>query len=163
LKRTTELALRFVPLTVSVKAAVPAVLLVGLRLVIVGDGLLTVRVRACEVPPLGVGLKTVILNVPPTAMSAAGICVVNDVALTNVVVRLLPFKRMTELALKFVPVAVNVNAEPPAVRLVGLILLSVGEGLFTVRLMALDVPPAGVGLNTVIGKVPPTAVSADVI
>ena len=74
-----------------------------------------------------------------------------------------PLKRTTELPLKFVPVAVSVKAEPPAVLLVGLILLSVGVGLLTVKLTALEVPPPGVGFITVIEKVPPVATSADVI
>lgn len=71
--------------------------------------------------------------------------------LTKVVVRLLPLKRTTELLLKFVPVAVRVKKEPPAVLLVGLILLRVGVGLLTIKLTALEVPPPGARFKTVIG------------
>ena len=48
----------------------------------------------------------------------------------NVVVRLLPFQRTTEELTNFFPVAVSVNAAPPAVALLGERELSVGEGLF---------------------------------
>ena len=149
--RTTELALKFVPLTVRVKAGPAAVLLVGLILVMVGDGLLTVNVRELEVPPPGVGLKTVMLKVPPTAISVDVICAVSVVLLTKVVVRSLPLKRTIELLLKLDPVAVKVKEEPPAVLLVGLILLRLGVGLLTAKLTALEVPPPGDGLKIVIG------------
>ena len=163
LKRTMELMVKFVPVAVSVKAALPADLLVGLILLNVGDGLLTAKLTALDVPPPGVGFKTVIAKVPPAAISAAVICAVNWVLLTKVVVRLLPLKRTTELLLKLVPVAVSVNAAVPAVLVVGLMLLSVGDGLVTVKFTALEVPPPGDGFKTVIGKVPPTATSANVI
>ena len=88
---------------------------------------------------------------PPSAISAAIIWAVSLVLLTNVVVRLLPSKRTIELLLKFEPFAVSVKALVPAVLLVGLMLLSVGTGLLTVNVRELDVPPPGVGLNTVIG------------
>ena len=59
LKRTTELLLKLVPLTVSVKAVSPAVLLVGLMLLNIGTGLLTVKLTGLDSPLPGVGLKTV--------------------------------------------------------------------------------------------------------
>ena len=68
---TTEVFLKFVPVTVRVKAAAPAFLLVGLMLVSVGTGLLIVRSTAFEVPPPGVGLKTVMGNIAATVWSAA--------------------------------------------------------------------------------------------
>jgi hypothetical protein len=63
-----------VPLTVRVKAEPPAVAEEGLRLVVVGTGLLgllIVKVWALEVPPPGEGVNTVTPAVPATAMSAA--------------------------------------------------------------------------------------------
>ena len=50
-----------------------------------------VNVNEFDVPPPGVGFRTVIAAVPALAMSAAVIAAVNCVALTNVVVRALPF------------------------------------------------------------------------
>lgn len=77
------------------------------------------------------------------------------------------FHLTTELAIKFEPLTVNVNAAPPAVALVGLRLVSTGIGLpaggFTVRLTELDNPPPGNGLKTVIGNEPPVCTSAAVI
>lgn len=46
---------------------------------------------ADEVPPPGLGLNTVTLAAPGTAMSAAGMAACNWVAETNVVGRVLPF------------------------------------------------------------------------
>ena len=73
---TTELEMKLVPFTVRVKPAPPAVADEGLRVVVVGTGLsgtLIVKVWALEVPPPGVGLKTVTLAVAAVAMSAARI------------------------------------------------------------------------------------------
>jgi hypothetical protein len=93
LNLTSELSLKFEPLTVKVKAAAPTALLVGEILLNVGGGLLTVKVAAeALVPPPGVGLKTVIEGVPAVRRSDAGITAVNWVALTNVVERGLPFR-----------------------------------------------------------------------
>jgi hypothetical protein len=60
-----------------VKAGPPAVAEVGLTLASTGVGLLTVKVAAFEAPPPGPGLKTVMLAVPPVAMSLAGIVAVS--------------------------------------------------------------------------------------
>jgi hypothetical protein len=67
---------KFVPLMVRVKAAPPAVALVGENDVIVGTGLLTVKLLVIEVPPPGAGLVTVTPKVPAVAMSAAVIAAV---------------------------------------------------------------------------------------
>lgn len=64
------------PLMVRVKAAPPAVALVGENDVIVGTGLLTVKLLVIEVPPPGAGLVTVTPKVPAVAMSAAVIAAV---------------------------------------------------------------------------------------
>jgi len=85
------------------------------------------------------------------------------VLLTNVVVRLPPFQRTTDELLKFVPVAVSVNAALPATALVGEIELSVGAGLLIVNVEAPEVPPPGVGLKTVTEVVPAVAMSAALI
>src|SRR5207249_10488864 len=113
--------------------------------------------------PPGVGLETVTETVPAVAIAAAVIWAVSWRWLTNVVVRLLPFQRMTEVIAKlFVfEVAVSVNAAPPAVALVGEIELSVGAGFVAVMLnvFAVDVPPPGVGVKTVTEALPVAAMS----
>ena len=112
-QRTTELAKKLVPLTVKVKALLPAMTVLGARLVMVGDGLLMVKVSALVVPPPGVGLKTVTLAVPALAKSAAGIVALNCVALPKVVVRSAPFHRTLDMLMKFVPLTVSVNSALP--------------------------------------------------
>src|SRR5882724_458453 len=160
-QRTTDDPTKFVPIAVSVNAASPATALVGEIDVSVGAGLLIVNVCALEVPPPGVGLNTVTDAVPPVAISAAVICAWSCVALTYVVVRLLPFQRTTDVIAKFVPVAVSVNAAPPAEALVGEIELSVGTGFVEVMVNVCDpdVPPPGVGLKTVTAAVPVAVMS----
>lgn len=79
LKFTVELAMKLVPVNVSVNAAPPAVPLVGEMDVRVGTGLfamLTLKFTAVEVPPPGVGLVTVTGNDPAVAISAAGMAAV---------------------------------------------------------------------------------------
>jgi hypothetical protein len=106
-------------------------------------------------------VKTVTGTVAPVAMSLALICAVSCVLLTKVVVRGLPFQRITDVIAKFVPVAVNVNAAPPAVAVAGEIELSVGTGFVAVivNVAEPDVPPPGVGLKTVTAAVPVAAMS----
>ena len=89
LKRTTELLMKFVPVTVIVKFAPPAEIEFGFNAVSVGTGLPVVMLkgRAFDAPPPGAGFNTVICAVPALAMSAAVICAVSCVALTNVVAR----------------------------------------------------------------------------
>ena len=72
------------PLTLRVKAALPATALGGVSEVIDGTGLalLIVNAFALEVPPPGAGLKTVTLALPALAMSPAGTDAVSCVALT---------------------------------------------------------------------------------
>jgi hypothetical protein len=81
-QRTIEPATKLVPLTVSVNPAPPEVADVGLKLEVVGAGLLIVSVRALEVPPPGEAVNTVTEAVPAVAISDAGIAAVNRVAET---------------------------------------------------------------------------------
>src|SRR5205809_766045 len=155
--------MKFVPVAVSVNAAPPAAALLGESELSVGTGLLIVNVCAPEAPPPGVGLKTVTGAVPGVAMSFARICAWSWVLLRKVVVRIAPFQRTTDELLKFVPVAVSVNAALPASALGGEIELSVGTGLLIVNVEAPEGPPPGVGLNTVTEAVPAVAMSAAVI
>ena len=155
LKRMMVVLRKPVPFTVKVNEEPPADLVVGEMLVIVGGVRLTVRFTAVEVPPTGVGLNTVMAFVPTAATSAAVICAVNCALLTKVVVRLLPFSRTMEVPTKPVPFTVKTKAGAPAPLLAGEIVVIAGLGLFTARLEEVVVPPLGVGLKTVIGKVPP--------
>src|SRR5438046_10765512 len=70
---TTDEATKFVPVSVSVNAASPAVLLFGaMELNVgVGFGALIVKVCAFEPPPPGAGLNTVTGTVAAVAMSLA--------------------------------------------------------------------------------------------
>ena len=116
-QRTTEFARKLAPVTIRVKALPPATLVLGARLVTVGgDGLLIVKASALDVPPPGVGLKTVTLGVPALTKSVAGIVALNCVVLplTNVVVRTAPFQSTFEVLLKFVPVTVSIRSALPA-------------------------------------------------
>ncbi len=54
---------------------------------------------------------------------------------------------------------VRVNPEPPAVVDVGERDVVVGTGLFMVNVWELEVPPPGVGLNTVTVEVPAVVIS----
>jgi hypothetical protein len=58
---------------VKVKATPPTVTEVGLRLVIVGTGFVTVKSRGVDVPPPGAGFETVICRIPAVWMSIAAI------------------------------------------------------------------------------------------
>ena len=69
-----------------------------------------------------------------------------------------PVQFTTEAATKFVPLSVRVNGALPAVAEVGVMLVSVGTGLFTVKTCPLVVPPTGAGLWTVMAGVPAVAI-----
>ena len=114
--------------------APPATMLVGAMDVSVGLGFGAVIVNVCalEIPPPGVGLKTVTGAVPAVAMSLARICAWSWVLLTKVVVRVMPFQRTTDVMAKFVPVVVSVKVAPPANALLGAIELRVGTGFVAV-------------------------------
>jgi len=147
------------PLTVSVKAAPPAVALVGESDVMIRFGLLMVNGMLAEVPPPGAGFVTVTFAVPAVVMSAAVIPAVSCVELINVVVLATPLNFTTDVDMKLVPFTVNVRAAPPAVALGGAIEISVGAGLVTVNTCAFDIPPAGTGFVTVTFTVPAVVMS----
>ena len=70
-QRTTEVGTKFVPVTVMVKAASPALAEFGVIALVVGTGLFTVKVWLFDDPPPGAGLKTVTAKVPAVATSGA--------------------------------------------------------------------------------------------
>lgn len=124
------------------------------------SGAKTEKLLAAEAPPPGAGFETVTGSVPVVAMAAAGIAAVSIVELTKVVETGWPLKFTAELALKFDPLAVRVNAALPIAILVGETRLRTGDGLLTVKLKALDVPPSGAGFATIIEFVPAAAMAA---
>src|SRR5438477_80722 len=149
---TVEPPAKLLPVTVSVKAALPADVLVGDRAARVGDELFTVNVCAAEVPPPGTGVTTVTCGVPAAATSAAAMAAVSCVALTKVVVRVAPF-HLTVLPLtKPVPVTVSVKAALPADVLAG-------AGAVIVNVWAPEVPPSTPGIVTVTWAMPTAAMS----
>src|SRR5438034_11093401 len=113
-----------------------------------GTALLTVNVSAPEVPPPGVGEKTVTDAVPAVAMSPAVIAACNWVLLTNVVTRAPLFHCTTDPLTKFVPFTVRVKAAAPAVALPGDSEPIVGTGLVGVNVSAHDSPLAVAGAST---------------
>jgi hypothetical protein len=139
---------------VSVKAALPAVALVGYRLLVVGAGRLMVKVEVAEVP---LAVVTVMLTIPAVAIrpevTAAVICEeLMQVALKDV----LPHLTVAP-DVKFAPPMVSVKAAPPAVAEFGLRLEIVGAGRLTVKVEGPEFPLA---VDTVMPVVPEVAISA---
>jgi hypothetical protein len=165
-QRTVAPFTKLLPATVSENPALPATADDGERLDVAGTGLLTASVCVLDVPPPGAGVNTVIDALPALAISAAVIAAVNWVDEPKVVVRLLPFMRTTdEPFTKPVPFTVSEKDAPPAVTDVGEMLVVVGAGFVDVmvKVCALDVPPPGVGVNTVTEPLPALAISAAVM
>ena len=91
---TTEVLMKFDPVTESVKPGDKVTLLLGLMDANEGTALLMLNAKPAEVNPTG--LVTVTVATPAVATSAAEIDAVNCVPLTYVVVRAAPFHLMTE-------------------------------------------------------------------
>src|SRR5581483_8606451 len=112
---------------------------------------MTVKFTSFDTPPPPLtegGLKTVTFEMPPCATSAAEICAVNCVALTNVVGRSPPFQRTTEPLIKPVPFTVSVIPAAPAKVAAGLMVVSAGTGFGGGTILngkAFDAPPPGAG------------------
>jgi hypothetical protein len=99
---TVELEVKPEPLTVSVSADPAAVVVEGLRLVMVGSTVgvavpVTVKVKLLDAVPLA---ATVMSAVPAEAMRVAGMEAVNWAELTKVVGRAEPFQKTAALAVK---------------------------------------------------------------
>jgi hypothetical protein len=78
-----------------------------------GRPLAIVNGSAADVPPPGVGEKTVICAVPTVVRSLAGTAVCSNVLLTKVVRRTAPFQRIVEVFTKPLPLTLRVNAALP--------------------------------------------------
>ena len=144
---TVDVETKFVPFTVNVNCAPPAVAQVGPIELVVGTGLLIVNVCGFDVPPPGAGFTTVTDAVPAFATRAAVTVAVSCVEETNVVVKAVPFQRTDEVATKLVPFTVRVKSAPPAGAQVGLSEVVVGTGLLMVMTsVVVPVPPELVAL-----------------
>ena len=97
------------PVRFIVNCGSPTFFVLGEMLESVGSALFTVNVRPPDVPPPGVGLNTVTVDVPAESMSVTGMVACSDDALTYVVTRFSPSIRTTEPETKFDPVMVIVN------------------------------------------------------
>jgi len=156
---TVDVETKFVPFTVNVNCAPPAVAQVGPIELVVGTGLLIVNVCGFDVPPPGAGFTTVTDAVPAFATRAAVTVAVSCVEETNVVVKAVPFQRTDEVATKLVPFTVRVNCGDPARQALGLIELVVGTGLPIVNVSGpVPVPLALVALRVTLNT--PTTVGA---
>ena len=153
-RSATDLARKPVPVIVIVVSGLPASAVFGLMLVSVGAGLVMVKVCGADVPPPGPGVTTVIAGVPAVVRSAAGMTAVNVVSLTKVVASGVASKSAVELLRKPSPVSVMVVSELPTNVKFGLMLVSVGTGLVTVKICGAEVPPPGPGVTTVIDAGP---------
>lgn len=149
--RTTVPFTKLLPVSASVNPAEPAAAEVGDSNPNVGTGLSIVNVCGLEVPPPGAGLNIVMDAVPAVAISLLGIVTLTWVALTKVVASATPFQSTTVPLTKLLPVSVRMNAGPPAIAEFADKDPNVGAGFVAliVNVCGLEVPPPGVGLNTV--------------
>ena len=69
------------------------------------------------------------------------------------VVKSVPFQRTVEVETKLAPFTVRVKGLDPAVTWPGEMLARVGSGLLILKFRLVEVPPPGLGLNTVMGIV----------
>ena len=126
---TTELLMNPEPFTVSVKAAPPAVALVGKMEVTAGFGLLIVKVSEFDAPPPGPGFVTMTGTVPALARSPVRIWAVTFTLLTKVVTRAELFQLTVAPFTKFEPFNVSVKPAEPTGLLLGESEVSTGTGL----------------------------------
>jgi hypothetical protein len=133
----------------------PAMAVFGETEVIWGTGFSRIKETGLEMPGEGTGFSTVIeaLFGDGSAMSEARIDAVNCVVLTNCVTRAILFQLTSAPPTKLVPFTVSVKAGPPRTAWLGLRELIVGSPVFTTATDTLfEVPPPGLGVDTVIGR-----------
>lgn len=126
--------MKFVPVTVTVVAAEPAIRLVGLSCVIVGTRFVIGSWTAAEAPPPGAGLTAVTKCVAAVATSAAVKTAVSCDPFTKVVCRAMPSTWTVVVATKPVPLTVIDADGEPAANVDGEIWLIAGVGLLICRL-----------------------------
>jgi hypothetical protein len=84
-------------------------------------GVRTVKLTVFDMPPPG--LVTVTLKLPAVAISEAKMAAASCVVSTKVVIRAFPLKLTVEPLTKFVPFTIKVKPAPPAMALVGKMLV----------------------------------------
>jgi len=114
--RAVEAEVKLVPLTVSVKAVLPAMADAGLRLSIEGGGGRTVKASVDEIP---LRSFTVMLVVPALTIREAGTTAVSCSALTYFVTSAVVPHIAFEVEVKFEPLMVSVKPLPPAMAELG--------------------------------------------
>ncbi len=117
-KLTVEPETKFVPITVKVNLALPAVTQLGLSELMLGTGVI-VNVAGADVAPAQ-GFTTLTDTVPEVATIAAGTVTTSCVEEDDVGVRVVPPKLTSEPETKFVPATVKVKSALPAVTQGGL-------------------------------------------
>src|ERR1700689_5684988 len=90
-------------------------------------------------------------------MSWVGIAAMTCVLFTKVVAMGFPFQETTDEGTKPLPATASVVADAPASTLGGVMAVIAGTGLFTLKLIPPEVPPAGVGLDTATAAMTPMA------
>ena len=100
---------------------------------------------------------TMIEAAPTAAISAARTFARNCVLETNVVVLSVPFHRTLDPERKFVPFTNRAKAGLPAIADAGLKPTIFGNGFPMTKLFGLEIPPAGVGFDTLIAALPTAA------
>jgi hypothetical protein len=138
--------MKFVPVSVTF-TFVPAIPLVGVIAVSVGSGGLTVNITVPVVPPAVVTDTVRAPSVAPAVIVNVAISVSPPApGVTFVTVTPVPLTATVAPATRFVPVSVT-GTTVPCTPLVGLIVVSVGGGGFTVNVWLPEVPPAVVTLT----------------
>src|SRR6266853_4868562 len=110
--RTVDPCVKFIPLTFSVSALLPAGRLGGETVPPAGGGLFTTKVARNDMPTPG--FVTMTTGLPARAMALAGMLANNCAELTYVVGSLFRLKLIMELGVKPVPTTVSMNAGSPA-------------------------------------------------
>lgn len=148
---TSDPATKPVPLSVSVKAGLPATTVLGDKLASVGTelGSSTVKAVALVAVPPGVVTATKPL-VAPTGTVKVSVAASSTVKPPTFA----PFKVTAVAPVRLVPVTVTLLPTSP---LAGAKLSSAGAGVVTVKVTGADVPPPGTGVVTVTSKLPAVA------
>lgn len=123
----------------------------------------TKNVDAAEKPPPAGGLETVTSATPALAMSVELIDACKLVLERNIVVRALPFHCTVEDGEKFFPVTVSVKLALPITAEPGFSNVIAGEGTFTAKLTASDIPPIELAFMTITPATPAVAMSVALI